>query len=514
MTLVICVTLCQSCMTALLISSMIDTGPKDKEIIFKEGYIGQGSIKKREFYDNREATFLSQTKDKIIEGTIKYDDKGRALISGTWNVAPNAELEGTFFISNTPDGFLSAKNNSGKLKIAVKNINEYTSETFHLKKIDSDKYSIDYTGFSDNTIARIKGEVRRGYVEKYGYDNISELLKKSTNHKVSTKDNAYFNGNLSIAENSNNDIYLEFKDGTWSLHDRWIKSIHTSKPSATTNLITIDVNLKNLDIEQVKFALASEEKIYDVKSLIQLFLQSKVGKLTYLSSSDVFDGTYEIVISDNNIMNIIPVKGTYTLCNGQKLRDNWIEEYELTEEEREYVKGHTTPTAQHETATALVNERYYNAHYVAAEYALEKREYQKAMNLFEEAGKYKNTEEMNRRAQEVSSLIKEEEKKQLLIEKYGAYWGALVYSKEFTLGMTREMCVDIVEDLSVYNINKSEDSWSGTTETWRINYDSIGMATMLFDDLGLIASSYYLKKYPKYMRFRNGKLTEITYNEN
>ena len=80
--------------------------------------------------------------------------------------------------------------------------------------------------------------------------------------------------------------------------------------------------------------------------------------------------------------------------------------------------------------------------------------------------------------------------------------------------MTREMCVDIVEDLSVYNINKSEDSWSGTTETWRINYDSIGMATMLFDDLGLIASSYYLKKYPKYMRFRNGKLTEITYNEN
>ena len=498
-------------MTALLISSLADSGPKAKMITFDEGYIGKGEIKKKEFYNGRNATFYTNTMNPIIEGKITYDNSGQAYIKGDWHVSSQKLLKGTFLISNTPEGLLSAKKNSGKLQISVTDVDKYETAAFYLQKKphDKDRYSIVYRELSDPAIKQIEGEVKREHVEKLGYDNVTGLLKNVTCCQVTMKDNSTFSGNIAIADSLDN-FSIQFKDGVWNLRNPLIKDITVSVPSIITGQTTITTNLYNSNVRTVEFFLPTEKLSNNV---IELFKQSNEGKLEY-TSSDRFEGTYNVTVSSDGKIEVTPLKGIYTLCGGQQVADNWIDEYYLTDEEKTYVKRHSTPTSQFEAATALINERYYNAHYAAAEYALNKKDYKTARNYFEEAGKYKNAKEMNRKVEELSALIKDEEKKQKFINKYGTYWGALVYSKEFTLGMTREMCVDIVEDLSVYNINKSEDSWSGTTETWRINYDSIGMATMLFDDLGLIASSYYLKKYPKYMRFRNGKLTEITYNEN
>lgn len=503
-------TMCQSCVTALLISSLIDYGPKTKEIIFDEGYIGYGDVEKKEFYNNRSVIFLESDRDTIIAGTLMYDKNNQANVKGKWNIEPGILFKGTFSISNTPEKRLSAKKNSGKLQIAVVNIDEYKTNSLHLKKLSHGNYNITCMAVPGNSIEQIEAEIAEGHIKKHGYSSALPLLSCAKNFRVQLKDNSIFYGRLSLQGNSDNDFSVQFKDGKWYLPDKIIKDIVVSKPSAITGLTSITTTLKESHINKVEFNLPNDKLN---NNITQLFVQSNEGKLTY-TSTDIFDGTYNIQTTRDGNINIIPLKGTYTLGSGQQLADNWIDQSDLTDKEKEYVKKHYTPTSQFETATALINERYYNAHYAAAEYALNKKDYKTARNYFEEAGKYKNAKEMKRKVEELSALIKDEEKKQKFINKYGTYWGALVYSKEFTLGMTREMCVDIVEDLSVYNINKSEDSWSGTTETWRINYDSIGMATMLFDDLGLIASSYYLKKYPKYMRFRNGKLTEITYNEN
>ena len=98
-------------MTALLISSLADSGPKAKMITFDEGYIGKGEIKKKEFYSGRQAVFYTKTMSPIIEGKITYDNSGQAYIKGDWHVASQKLLKGTFLISNTPEGLLSAKKN-------------------------------------------------------------------------------------------------------------------------------------------------------------------------------------------------------------------------------------------------------------------------------------------------------------------------------------------------------------------------------------------------------------------
>ena len=163
---IICLTMCQSCMTALLISSLADSGPKAKMITFDEGYFGKGEIKKKEFYNGRNATFYTNTMNPIFEGKITYDNSGQAHIKGDWHVSSQKLLKGTFLISNTHEGLLSAKKNSGKLQITVTNLDEYKTATCHLKKLTYDRYSIMVKGLYDDTINKIEAEIKREYVGK------------------------------------------------------------------------------------------------------------------------------------------------------------------------------------------------------------------------------------------------------------------------------------------------------------------------------------------------------------
>jgi hypothetical protein len=308
-------------MTALLISSLADSSPKAKMITFDEGYIGKGEIKKKEFYSGRQAVFYTKTMSPIIEGTITYDNSGQAYIKGDWHIASQNLLKGTFLISNTPEGLLSAKKNAGKLQISVTDIEEFKTTEFHLKKLTYDRYSIMVDGVSDNAIDKIEGEVKREYVEKYGYDNVTELLKNVTDCQVTMKDNSTFSGNIAIADSPDN-FSIQFKDGVWNLRNPLIKDITVSVPSTITGQTTITTNLYNSNVRTVEFLLPTEKLNNNV---IQLFKQSNEGKLTY-TSSDQFEGTYNVTITNDGKIDVVPLKGIFTLCGGQKMDDNWIDE--------------------------------------------------------------------------------------------------------------------------------------------------------------------------------------------
>lgn len=501
-------TICQSCMTALLISSIADSGPKEKVITFNEGYVGKGEIKKKEFYNGRNATFYTNTMNPIIEGKITYDNRSQAHIKGDWHVSSQKLLKGTFLISNTHEGLLSAKKNSGKLQITVTNLDEYKTATCHLKKLTYDRYSIMVEGLSDNTINKIEAEVKREYVERYGYDNVTELLKNVTGCKVTMKDNGTFSGNIAIADSIDN-FSIQFKDGVWNLRNPLIKDITVSVPSTITGQTTITTNLYNSNVRTVEFFLPTEKLSNNV---IELFKQSNVGKLIY-TSSDRFEGTYNITVSNDGKIDVIPLKGTYTLCGGQQIADNWIDEYDLTDKEKSYVKKHSTPTSQFEAANALVNQKIYNEYYSLAESALSKKRYQEAITLYEEAGKYKSTEEVKSKVREIKELIQEEQKKQEILEKYGTYWGTLVCRKEFTVGMTREMCADIVST-SRYEISRSVNQYGDIYESWWYNGSDEILADWLFDNAFITAvASENAKQYPCHLEFENNKLVSISYRE-
>lgn len=63
----------------------------------------------------------------------------------------------------------------------------------------------------------------------------------------------------------------------------------------------------------------------------------------------------------------------------------------------------------------------------------------------------------------------EELRKQTLIQKYGSYYGALLADGKLELGMTREMCQEVV-DLTVYDVGKSLEN-GHLVETWLFNKD-------------------------------------------
>ncbi len=63
----------------------------------------------------------------------------------------------------------------------------------------------------------------------------------------------------------------------------------------------------------------------------------------------------------------------------------------------------------------------------------------------------------------------DELRKQTLIQKYGSYYGALVADGTLELGMTREMCQEVI-DLTVYDVGKSREN-GHLVETWLFNKD-------------------------------------------
>ena len=510
-----CLMLCQSCMTAILISSLVDSGPKEKSIKFNEGYVGIGEIKKKEFYNGREAAFYTNSMSPIIQGNITYDKIGKACIQGVWNINSKETLKGKFLISNTPEGFLSAKKNSGKLQISVTDVEEYKTTGFHLKKLayDRNSYSITCNKLSDATIHRIEAEVNREYVERHGYNNITELLKNSVRCKVIMNDRNTFSGDIEVISNSNNDISIQFVAGTWNLTNHSIKSISVSHPSATTGRNCVTVYLKNENLNEVQFDIESWNTPNNLNGLIQLFQESGKGKLTY-SSSDRFDGTYDVIISNDGNINVVPLKGTYTLAGGQEIKDNWLDEYDLTEKEKTYVKRHSTPTSQLQAAKALIIDKRYNEYYSQAESALSRNQYRKAITLYKKAGNYKNAEEMNNKVRDIEKIIEEEERKQRILEKYGTYWGTLVLRKEFTIGMTREMCADMVSTAR-YEISRSVNQYGGTYESWWYNGADEMVASLLFDNNAFFTAmaSENAKQYPYHLEFENNKLVRISYRE-
>lgn len=175
---------------------------------------------KRKWLCCSKAVFYTNSIDHpIVEGTIGYDNSGRAYIKGVWNIAPKESLKGKLLISNTPDGFLSTKKNSGKLQISATDVEEFKTTGFHLKKLAYDKniYSITCKKLTDATINRIEAEVNREHVERYGYDNITELLKNATMCKVIMNDKNIFSGNIDVISDSDNNHSIQFKDGTWNV---------------------------------------------------------------------------------------------------------------------------------------------------------------------------------------------------------------------------------------------------------------------------------------------------------
>jgi hypothetical protein len=118
---------------------------------------------------------------------------------------------------------------------------------------------------------------------------------------------------------------------------------------------------------------------------------------------------------------------------------------------------------------------------------------------------------MKSKTREIESKIEEEQTRQSILDKYGTYWGNLVLRKEFTIGMTREMCADMVSTAR-YEISKSVNRYGGTHEIWWYT-DDIFAAALFDNPLITAVASEEAKQYPYVLEFENNKLVRISYRE-
>ncbi len=107
---------------------------------------------------------------------------------------------------------------------------------------------------------------------------------------------------------------------------------------------------------------------------------------------------------------------------------------------------------------------------------------------------------------EKKERIAEQERKQNLIKKYGKYWGKLIYNKEFTIGMTKEMVMEFtpkefyLKSKALRNGNK--------IETWTMNRQYLQVAS--FGLLNIVPG--WQAAFPTLV-FKNGKIIEIIHSQ-
>lgn len=174
------------------------------------------------------------------------------------------------------------------------------------------------------------------------------------------------------------------------------------------------------------------------------------------NNGDYFKGTFRQ--DENRIGAIIPEQGTMHYADGSK--SSWylfdplyeIQKYEGTFNRHEHFRKEITPTQLRN----LEKETLENAKTVF---------FQKYRGAFEE----EKTATQKQKTQEVAT----EQRQQTLIQKYGTKWGESLATGKLELGMTQQMCQEVI-DIKSYDIGKSMRS-GHKVETWTFNKDKQDM---------------------------------------
>ncbi|HPK86377.1 MAG: hypothetical protein KBG25_08125 [Paludibacteraceae bacterium] len=212
---------------------------------------------------------------------------------------------------------------------------------------------------------------------------------------------------------------------------------------------------------------------------------AKEGKYTF-ANGEVFTGELDRYSK-------IWTNGKWKFTDGSIENGNWLEKYDVRENELSNVE---TMTDKHNLA----------------------------IQLYEEKKRKIEEERIAKQQAEEKKRIAEQQRKNTLINKYGDYWGELIYNKEFTPGMTKEMVLEFTSD-KCYKISRSIRSGM-TIETWIFDKDKMQLELLkevadMDEDQKQAAGAAFLlmelaegfgynirDQFPTLV-FTNGKLTDV-----
>lgn len=152
---------------------------------------------------------------------------------------------------------------------------------------------------------------------------------------------------------------------------------------------------------------------------------------------------------------IIPISGKMTYNNGVK-----DQTWELSSNHYKYFTFNKNPSQlKEELITIEVKQR-------AKEKAWQQEQEERWQRIKARADSLKLADEKQKHQTE-------EQKKQAFIRKYGQRYGSLIYHGKLELGMTQQMCQEVI-DIKSYDIGKSMRS-GHRVETWTFNKDKQDM---------------------------------------
>lgn len=550
---------------------------KFKAIEYKStDYIAIGYVYKRQFIDGQNITFISkQMQDTIISGRYYISDN-LAYIDGMWkqkNENGITRTYGVFQVKNADNEFgFTIKPKEGKpLQIETKDVflyqgfrNKYPAT---LTKQDYTTYllSVTYTDSQDERdYYKIEMKVDNKLIYKYGYYAINEFVKYITDVTRFYNNGDKFVGKVENTPTEDNYVKSELREG---------KFTHTKGETDEEELTKLSDGAFKYKVlysnRKVDNNMAQMEIIVN-KSLVEKYGYWAVGdyiyntpivKYTY-KNGDVFEGEQEHKRDTVNANSLsiksqltkgklkyatgeefegdlsgdwfcgVPISGTMKFTDGSVKKGNWFTQYGITakQEVNEIEKG-KSPTEKREIAKSLFKENQYQEEIHIVERALDNDDYESAKNAYANALKLKpeNEEYINTQIKKIDKLqiekrkrIAELKRKNALINKYGNYWGELIFNKEFTPGMTKEMVLEFTSD-KCYKISKSIHSGM-TIETWTFDKDKMQLEMLkesknqedaqtalgVMMIMGLAEGfGYNIRDQFPTLVFKNGKLTDV-----
>ena len=182
--------------------------------------------------------------------------------------------------------------------------------------------------------------------------------------------------------------------------------------------------------------------------------------------------------------------GQMQFTDGSVENGNWLQKYNVREEALTYAK---TLTDKHNLAIQLYEE---------------------------EQRKLQNEKIVNQQLKE-RKRIAEQKRYNSLTNKYGNYWGELIYKREFTPGMSKEMVLELTTE-KIYKISKSIRN-GNYIEIWEFDPQKLVQETIkedgeegamallaigVYENLGMININ---SQFPTLV-FTNDKLTDVYQN--
>jgi hypothetical protein len=275
-------------------------------------------------------------------------------------------------------------------------------------------------------------------------------------------------------------------------------------------------------------------KIENTKDSVNNSINSRltVGKKIYVTG-EVFEGD----LSGQWFCGI-PISGKMKFSDGSIEQGNWLTKYNLTKTEIDEVSKETTPTKKLILAKKLYKDRMYQDALYEAEMALTnknyvaaKKSYLKALNIKPEVSSFLNTKikKIEEYQAEETKRIAEQKQRNALKNKYGEYWGDLIYNKEYTPGMTKEMVLEFTSDkfykidryirsgvtIEVWQFDKDKMYWALMKESSSMDKkqkEAIGMAMLLGEFVESWGMGSIKSQFPSLV-FTNGKLTDVYYQD-